>query len=81
MLVFAGVLLAGLLVLVLRKEHDHDSEHFCGSCNPMGKKTFPDRARNAEMYNAGVLTEFSALQKDPNWQNMPWDNFFESEQR
>ena len=47
----------GILGYLIYKSYT--KEGFCGACQGIGKKVYPDREKLHDLYNEGELTEFT----------------------
>jgi len=68
------------VIIYLLVSCKNKNEPFCGGCQGIGNKVCTNRPLLHQLYNDGLLTEFTGYPK-PEWQTMYWDEFFENQDR
>ena len=64
-----GVIAVLIWLLVSSKDK------FCGACQGVGTQVNTNRPLLHRLYNKGILTENSELERGNQWKYMPWDRF------
>lgn len=60
-----------VLIWLLVKSNDK----FCGACQGVGTQVYTNRPLLHRLYNKGILTENTELERGDQWKYMPWDRF------
>lgn len=73
--VVSVVVLVLLLIAFLVHRRKQQKEKYCGACQGVGNKVYPDKELIRKLYKDGKLTENTPLYKGPEWAHMSWDDF------